>query len=65
MKKGELEARLREWARLSAAPLEVPPARPPTDREITRRLREATDLWVTCVRLGELAPRANGPSRER
>ena len=56
MERSELEARLREWSRLSAAPLQVPPDRPPTGREATERLREATDLWVACARLGDLRP---------
>jgi hypothetical protein len=48
-------ASLRIWARLSAAPLVVPRERAPNPAEIEARLREAMALWVTCVRLGEIA----------
>lgn len=54
----ELVRRLRLWARLSAAPLEVPPARPPNEAEVAARLREAAALWVAAAKLGELGRRS-------
>jgi hypothetical protein len=68
MQGSELEARLREWARLSAAPLVVPPKGPPPADEVARRLREATDLWVACARLatvGSPLAEARGPGARR
>ena len=52
-----LVERLRRWSELSSQPLTVPPERPPTEQDVTDRLREACALWVAAARLGDLTRR--------